>query len=169
MFPITIDKLSLRHRGGTKDYHLVQILNANGRGLLIKRWGKAGQWGQVQIEAYSSAYDLDKAFTKMRSTKESRGYTMEVGHWSGEAADNAEFLKALGPQYAAIPGAQFDHVLGDDDEINQILGDDAPDTADMVKVGLEREAKKRAEREAAKTKAAQEEAELKSNPQWGIF
>jgi predicted DNA-binding WGR domain protein len=175
MFPITIDKLSLRHRSGTKEYHLVLVSNAKGHGLLIKRWGKAGAWGQLQMALYKSATATQAAFDKMRATKESRGYSIEVGHQHTESTDLAGFQKNLGAQYMPEIATHMAYITGDgetDEDYVLLTGledDDLPKTADMVKVAQEREAKKRAEREEAKRQKEKEEADLKANPLWGMF
>lgn len=95
-YPVIVQKLSLKHRLGSKEYHIVLIANANG-GLIVNRWGKTGTWGQMQTDFHLS--DAAKsAFEAKRREKEGRGYH-EERITTVVCDDYDAFNKALGPQY----------------------------------------------------------------------
>jgi len=99
VFPITIIRESLRHRQGTKAYHLLRIMTASGPALTINRWGKTEAWGEIQIVRHDSMAQATTAYNQEKREKEGRGYSVYMMARSDNADDFEEFKKVLGPQY----------------------------------------------------------------------
>jgi predicted DNA-binding WGR domain protein len=51
---------------------------------LVREWGRIGSPGRVESEEYVSHEEAEAAFTKLRQTKEKRGYQSVIGD---DAAD----------------------------------------------------------------------------------
>lgn len=112
MFPFAIRKVSLEHRGGTKEYHLVCIQSKDsksGPSLLIKRWGKKGTWGQVQF-IRGNAFEVEDEFTKIQRQKEGRGYDVTSENRNG-AEDIDGLRKVLGPGYWRDMGKELPYLM----------------------------------------------------------
>lgn len=79
VYPMEIAKVSLGHKGGTKDYFLTLIVNATGQAVVIRRWGKKGATGQVTVKKFDNGglaeTDFQKELTKRQSG--SKGYQIE--------------------------------------------------------------------------------------------
>lgn len=61
------------HEGGTKDYDL-WILGVDKKALVIKRWGKIGATGQVQVKPYDSFYTAENVLDKEITNRRKKGY-----------------------------------------------------------------------------------------------
>ena len=75
IYPIKSRSVSLDHRGGTKSYHLVLIEAANGHCVVVNRWGKTGQFGEMKIEQFDSPVKAQKAWDKKEREKTGKGYS----------------------------------------------------------------------------------------------
>jgi predicted DNA-binding WGR domain protein len=106
MYPMTVEKISAVHRGGTKEYTLIRVANANGRGLLIMRYSKVRQAGQVQVERFDTEAELNRAHSsKQREKFERGGYETSLRNTEKVVNDQAELLKALGMMVSHRIGA----------------------------------------------------------------
>lgn len=78
-YPITVSTVNLKHRGGTKFYTFLLAQTADGKGLLIKRYGKVGTFGQIIEERYDTYKGAEKAFEKTFDEKTSgrKGYEVD--------------------------------------------------------------------------------------------
>jgi predicted DNA-binding WGR domain protein len=61
MYPMTVTKVHATHRGGTKEYTLIRVTNRSGFSLLITRWSKVRQSGQMAVEQFTSESDVIRA------------------------------------------------------------------------------------------------------------
>lgn len=165
MFPMQIHKLSLRHRGGTKDYHLVSIISEAGNGLLINRWGKAGSWGSLKIEQFGSKAATDRAFEHLFESKEGRGYTEQLARNRQTAHNEGELSKYLGPQYMAQIGAANLLHINDKADTSGIR---EPEEVSFNKRPNGSFALNEKPRKLVKDVEPTVE-DLKANPNWGIF
>lgn len=105
-------RISLDHRGGTKSYHLAWIsCEETGKSILMKRWGKKGAFGQLQVLTFGNSLGAWHAAQQMIGEKRRGGYEvvsessadntrqtlgMFFGPavWNGFGAENIEFLDA---------------------------------------------------------------------------
>ena len=115
IYPITVRKVTLGHRQGTKEYHLALIETDDGRAVLINRWGKVGQWGQMAIEA-GTADECGRALQQKRNEKEGRGYGYDpTKDKTAKSLDLPSFKKVLGDGYFYKLGAHMKHLDPDAD------------------------------------------------------
>lgn len=115
MFPMKITKTSARHRGRTKDYHLVLITTSDGRSMVVIRFGKKDQWGQMKVHLFNSIADGESFFSNKRDEKMGGEYTLPITPISVvevPALDNLQkYLSAYWPKLGAtniewlVPGA----------------------------------------------------------------
>lgn len=96
IYPIKSRSISLDHRGGTKSYHLMIIEAANGKCVVINRWGKTGSFGEMKVETFDSPVAAQKAFDKKEREKGRNGYSQTGSTRDTEAADASELVKAIG-------------------------------------------------------------------------
>jgi hypothetical protein len=109
----TVRRDSRRHRGGTKDYHLVAILNEdNGRCLLIQRWAKAGQWGTgIKVTPCATGRDLDREWDKVAKVKFRAGEYEGRLPTKGSDHDDLDSLKKNLGQYWPRLGAHAEWLV----------------------------------------------------------
>lgn len=67
-------KATLDHKGGTKSYHITTLESEAGPAIVIYRWGKTGQFGQIKVERFSSGAAAEHAVMKKVGEKRSGGY-----------------------------------------------------------------------------------------------
>lgn len=105
-FPIQIRKITMDHRTGTKQYHLVLITSASADGVEVTllRWGKTGAWGQVQAERGRAAF-----IAKLRE-KQDRGYNVTKENIV-DATDEADFKLKIGAGYLAHAKDFYDQII----------------------------------------------------------
>lgn len=104
-YPMTVRKVRMSHSGGTKAYHFVLITTDGGPGMLLKRWGKVGVWGQMAFEHFHKSVDAAAAFRRQARERLTprKGYAIEEDR-SSAAKDQSELKRALGLQYWAKMG-----------------------------------------------------------------
>lgn len=161
---ITIRKLSMQHRGGTKEYHLLLVANSeNGKGLLVSRWGKTGAWGQMKTEKGTES-DATRAFHAKFDEKSTRGYRTTADKTDG-VHTYEEAAKIIGMTYWPQLGAHnLEHVFPGVDTAG--VREAKPATWKETKDGKwERDDKP----EHSMPSKDDELAEAKSNPNWGLF
>lgn len=95
-FPISISKVSLKHDGETKAYHVTTACNARGQGITIFRWGRIGREGQVLVEKHHSSSATAQAALARIKQKQRRGYE-ESAAKEHTATTEAELKQFIGP------------------------------------------------------------------------
>jgi predicted DNA-binding WGR domain protein len=115
MFPLKVTKRSFDHRGGTKEYHTLLIAASNGdeRGLLVKRWGKTGAWGQLQFIGGDTTR-VTAEYDKVIREKSGRGYS-PTKQTDRTVNSVAELREAVGPGYWREMGSYLPDLLPDVD------------------------------------------------------
>lgn len=108
-YPIKIVKKSLDHQGGTKSYHIVEVITADGRLMLVKRWGKKGSFGSIDVITGGATTSLGGGATtslgvRILRDKQKRGYD-EVDHKELKANDLEEFKRLMTPRLYTSLGA----------------------------------------------------------------
>ncbi len=77
-FNLFVTRESMRHVGGTKDYHVALVINRDTRdAIFMTRFGKADQNGQFKFEVMSEAKARSLYGRKLRE-KEGRGYSKPI-------------------------------------------------------------------------------------------
>ncbi|WLR91029.1 WGR domain-containing protein [Shinella zoogloeoides] len=66
----------MSHKGGTKDYFLTLVVNAQGRAIVIRRWGAKGATGQVRVKKFASQLEAEVDYQKELDHRQSgsKGY-----------------------------------------------------------------------------------------------
>ena len=76
-FSLTRD--SFRHTGGSKDYHLALLESVpDGEAIVMMRFGKRDQHGQIKFERRSSGSAFILYWEKLREKRDNRGYVHEL-------------------------------------------------------------------------------------------
>ncbi len=167
----TITKLTLEHRSGTKEYHLLLIENSLAqKSVLVNRWGKAGAWGQMKTER-GTAYDMAQSYRTKLNEKEGRGYRV-VSSKPFTASSVEEAKTMIGINYWAQIGADnLQHVFPGVDttgvrESKPAVWKETPDGKyerdDKPEYSMPTEEDRREEER-------QKVEEQKQNPNWGMF
>ena len=74
-----VRKCVMKHEGGTKGYKLTMISHPDSeRAFIVRWWGKVGQWGQIQVDAFNSRLQARQEFEKILTQKQSRGYSIHA-------------------------------------------------------------------------------------------
>jgi hypothetical protein len=165
-----VERKSMRHSGGTKDYHLVSVTNVdNARHLLIRRWAKAGQWGNgIKIEPCSGIGTLTRAWAEAAKEK------FKAGEYDRNIAENRkdyetvdELQKALG-QYWPKLGEHAEWLIPGVD-----MGGKRAEVAAEWSESERRYTRPGATRaedfEVPKAPEPSIEEQVKVNPQWGSW
>jgi predicted DNA-binding WGR domain protein len=160
---IQVRKVSLRHRGGTKEYHLLCVVNDSiGHGIVVNRWGKTGAWGQMKTERDDGKKSFNSFLAKLQE-KEARGYSIykdEANSYDTNEAAKSAIGMAYWPQLGAanilhvMPGIDTSGVREAEpvtwkEENGKFVPDDKP--------------------KHSMPSPEEELAEKKANPNWGLF
>jgi predicted DNA-binding WGR domain protein len=107
IYPIKVRKQSARAGSvsGGKEYHLALITLADGRCLLIKRFGKAGRWGVMQVERYEDQTSALSAYAKKMRDKFQGEYT---DHYLDKSWDDLDTM----PKLRAVLGEGYWNKMG---------------------------------------------------------
>lgn len=107
----TVTRDTLQHVQGTKEYHLLMIQNKlTNFSLVVLRWGKTNQWGQMTVENGESSA-MAKVFEKKRREKEGRDYSV-IRDSRAECAGWEEIRNKIGVQYwNALGSANIEAVM----------------------------------------------------------
>lgn len=100
-YPMLIEKVWLDHRGGTKSYQIMRVTAADGKSLLIWRWGKTGKEGQVQVFTLDDEQSACDAFKNKVKDRERSGYSERTNGTapafiSTTAQDGSQLRLAIG-------------------------------------------------------------------------
>lgn len=145
VYPINVRSISLDHQGGTKSYHLYLIQNADGKAVVINRWGKTGQLGELKAETYDNVPNAERAFEKKESEKSRKGYRHVGVPKNASAANPGELARQIGiPIFNKMGAKAVNHLDPGYDtskmrdaepnrlnEDGRLTGDDAPRKADL--------------------------------------
>lgn len=174
MFPMTITKKSGRHRSGTKDYHLVLIVNADGRAIVIHRWGRKQAWGTGwKLETYNSSVDAAVAYRKKHAEKLEREYSNVITDRTVEVKNLDELRKEMTHQYMEKIGKTITHLIPGLDV--STLKDPEPDTEFETVHDDEGNPYQRPKARAPRTlpieppKPEPIAERINSNPLWGVW
>jgi predicted DNA-binding WGR domain protein len=86
-YPIKVTQQSYDHKGGTKSYHFTMIEAADGRCVVVFRYGKKGQFGQLITATFETAKAAWKHYEAKENEKQKGGYT-PIGTQSTKVAGN---------------------------------------------------------------------------------
>lgn len=174
MLHIRVSKQSRRHVGGTKDYHIVTLLNKdNERGLLITRWAKKAQWGNgIKVVRTAGQITLRSEHLKIEREKfRPDAYSSELHHVVEDYFTLDDLKKTLGQYWPKlgnhleylIPGIGYGHAepepekVWDEKEKRWVKTRSVTAETEFV----DREAEEQEKREAKKR--------MEDNPAWGSW
>lgn len=157
-FPIKCQKLTMDHRGGTKSYHLLQLTNTDGEAILVKRWGKTGAFGQMDVRR-GNAHDMASLWNAIHREKTSglKGY--EPGEIKGFNAMTEDELKKFVtvPLWTKLGADNIKHVIPE----ASAIGVKDPE---VIEWGEDGKPVPKKPLEMPDT-----ENRTKTNPNWGMF
>lgn len=145
-YPIKVHSQTFDHRGGTKSYHLMLIETADGRSVFINRWGKKGQFGELQVKEFDDKIKAWKEYERKERDKTKNGYAPEGPARDADAATSGNLVKAIGLAVFNKMGAKAVRFIDPDfdttgmreaepnrlDEDGRLTGDDKPRKADIA-------------------------------------
>lgn len=180
VYPITVESVSLDHKGGTKSYHLKLVHSKSGNSLVIYRWGKTGEFGSVKVEKFVFAEEASKAFEKKMTEKMRKGYAVNSKHDPAPktADDFADLRKLVGsPVMSKLQADELKHIDPDADTKGMREREDPRFTEDgkwdadaADRRAREKQAEIRKAQEEAKRKEEQEAQQAYANdPNFGAF
>lgn len=95
-YPIKVTQQSYDHKGGTKSYHYTLIEAANGKSVVIFRFGKKGQFGQLNVHEFDTPKAAWKVYEKKEEEKQKGGY-YPIGTQTVKVANSSsEIVPAVG-------------------------------------------------------------------------
>ncbi|SER29342.1 WGR domain-containing protein, predicted DNA-binding domain in MolR [Faunimonas pinastri] len=112
MFPVIVSRVSLRHRQGTKDYHLLRLTAADGTSVVVNRWGKAEAWGQTKVDRYANSLDAERNYNSKLRQKENGGYERELTKLNTTVVDLDALKGALGAWWTVMGKTLVDMLGG---------------------------------------------------------
>jgi predicted DNA-binding WGR domain protein len=97
-YPISATVVPLKHQGGTKFYHLTLIKTADGKGALLRRFGKVTVFGELIQQTWPTFAEAEKEFEKIFREKTSgrKGYAPNGIAKETIAADQAGLQDLFG-------------------------------------------------------------------------
>ena len=180
-YPVRIERVSLKHKGGTKAFHLYVISNIQGKSLFVTRWGRIGAFGSIKVEEFDTRKEAEKAFGKKLNEKTSRGYRNDNN--GGEIANaQDEFSTKVGMILFNKLGAKAVNHIDPDYDTTGMREVDPPQYDEETGARLDAQRrfsdeqmikmKEQAEREQREMKEAADAARMKKykdNPLFGAF
>src|SRR5437879_830114 len=95
-YPMDFQKLSWIHKGGTKkEYHIILVVNGDGRATVIRRFGKSKAATNVLAEIHSIQAEGERSVEGHIRERAKKGYEL-VGQSSGQIQDAAEMVQVCG-------------------------------------------------------------------------
>lgn len=111
VYPINRVMVSLDHKGGTKSYHLMLLSAASGASVVIFRWGKTGQFGEMQVHCFKTLSEAEKEFEKKLRSKQSGGYFVTSDIKEKSALNDQQLRQIVGlPIFAKMGAAAIKHL-----------------------------------------------------------
>ena len=101
-YPGKLQRWSFDHKGGTKSYHITQVLMANGNSAVFYRYGKKDAPGQASVDLFVGEDDAiadfspNKAVDKKIRDKEAGGY-QQVAFKHHDFESMAKLKALIGP------------------------------------------------------------------------
>lgn len=142
-----VRRVNMKHRGGTKEYHLIMIRRDDGVGITIARWNGVGKWGQVQVEKGSHG-KIEGFFLDKKKDKTGNGYGIE-DDFAIRVNDGVELKNALGEYWPRLDKLVIEYILGtsdgtlppgDPDDSNEPVSDQASATVEKPVVTADKHA-----------------------------
>lgn len=176
VYPITVLKESARANSssGGKDYHLVLVKAANGKSLVIYRWGKKDQWGSGwDVKRFDTADEAEAAFRSKHREKMGREHRNRLpisGLW--ECDNQLAFKARLGLQYFGQLGASNLHHIDPDMDVTGSREREVAEWDENEGRAISAEERKRRAEAVKALEPKQETVEeraAETNSAWGMF
>lgn len=127
VYPLQIRKVTWPHKGGTKEYHLHEIVDlANNRSVLIKRWGKVGSFGQIKVE-YGDIAAMSEIVIAITRDKRANGYDISTKMEEREATSFADLPGKVGRALFPKIGKEALSFIDPDADVSGMREADQPD------------------------------------------
>ena len=124
MFNVTL--VAMDHQGGTKRYSLLMVENKDsGAAICVKRWGKTGTWGQLEV-VKGDVSTCQKAFESKLREKRGGGYEVKTND-AKTHVDKETMLSAIGPYRHKLDKSVLGYITGDSSVDNPWDETPAPD------------------------------------------
>lgn len=172
-YPIRIEDTHYKHSGGTKFYNISVIHNAEGKSVVVYRFGRVSQFGQIQVFEFGDLASARKAADKKeRSKTGSSGYRQD-GPTSETVVSSSKTLPAqMGVGlFNKIGKSAINHLDPgfDTSKMREIdpptLNEDGTRALDVRrKVDLSKEIEEMRQKERLEVERAYDD-----NPQFGMF
>lgn len=94
-YPIKVTAQSFNHSGGTKSYHLMLIRTVTGKCVIVRRWGRVGQFGQLKAEHYNTVSSAMEAFESLLDERRRKGYSTAGLSVKREAKTQNDLVSAI--------------------------------------------------------------------------
>lgn len=135
-YPMNVRRVDFVHKGGTKAYHLLSIINATGQGVLVKRWGKVSSFGQIKVELYLNAMTTENALEAALRERSSRGYKVLADVSSVPLRLGELKAQVSGPVWAKLGATAVKHLDPSVDTTGMRLADEPDRDEDGVKIDV---------------------------------
>lgn len=170
-YPVNSRSISTDHQGGTKSYHFLLIQSAAGPSIVVFRWGRKGQFGEVDVKLFADHASAEKAFDAKFKDKTRKGYRPTGPAKIDSAEDLAGLKKLIGPAlWVKIGKEGLLHLDPAIDVTGMRIADRPQFDENGVKQDVARKADISEDIEAQKRSIAERDrAVLSSNPDFGAF
>ena len=95
-YPIEIETTHYVHRGGAKFYNITVIHNMQDDAVVVFRWGRVSQFGDVKVQIFKSLEEAERAATKKENEKIGRGYVQDGPMQKRTAEHRLELSRTIG-------------------------------------------------------------------------
>jgi predicted DNA-binding WGR domain protein len=113
-YPLDFAHYSLEYSDGNrsnKHYNVSLVVAPNGSAIIVRRWGKIGQLGDMKIEKFAIQKKAESEFDKLVQSKLGKGYETKNTNIK-QVNSEPELRMAFGPSvWPMIPGPALQHIV----------------------------------------------------------
>ena len=145
-----------------KFYNASLVGNAEGKAIVVKRWGKIGVIGEMKVESFPTLAKAEKEYESIVSSKLRKGYERQRGD-TKQITNETAFRMAIGPAvWPKLPPGPLVHIVPDMDvsgrreldparfsEDGKYLGEPAARVFSKTEIAAARERERQAEQAEA--------------------
>ncbi|WP_456868363.1 WGR domain-containing protein [Galbibacter sp. BG1] len=166
-------KCSLTHKGGTKEYFITLMANAQGKAIVIRRWGAKGAIGQVKVSKFDTVAAAERDYEKEIDRRQSGSKGYQITDQKIVNVDAPEKLSLIIGRtvFPKIGGSNVKHIDPNYDTGGMREPESNRDDDDNYVGDFQRRVKVDPDAVAAAEKAEREKEldVLRSNPKFGRF
>lgn len=173
VYPMEGTKCSLTHKGGTKEYFITLMANAEGKAIVVRRWGAKGAIGQVRVSKFDTVAAAESDYTKELDKRQSGAKGYQLTDQRIVNVKSAERLSLVIGRtvFPKIGASNVQHIDPNYDTAGMREPESNRDDDDNFVGNVERRVKIDPDAVAAAEQAAKEKEldVLRSNPKFGRF